>query len=445
MSGAAAKTDHYLAEFPLREPHLPGRNLPWLRAIRTAALERFAESGFPTPRNEEWRYTPVTPIQSRAFPLAEPDDIGAQEIERFEFEGIEHHRLVFVNGWFAPQLSHVRNLPEGAVLTHLAGALEAQPALVQAHLARYADANGDAFTALNSAFAADGAFVHLASGTRLEEPILLLFVSSTPDGAAAAHPRNLLIAEEGAQATLIERYVSVADASYFTNAVTEVVVAPGARLTHYKLQEESGKAFHIGGLHVYQDRDSTFTSHYVSLGGSLVRNDIRSLLDAEGAECVLNGLYVASGRQHVDSHTRIDHARPHGTSRELYKGILDGAAHGVFAGKVIVHPDAQKTDAQQANKNLLLSRGAEIDTKPQLEIYADDVKCSHGATVGQLDREVLFYLRSRGIDEEAARSLLTFAFASDVLRAMTLHPLRQRVEESLVAKLPKGQRVKEFL
>jgi Fe-S cluster assembly protein SufD len=281
----------------------------------------------------------------------------------------------------------------------------------------------------------DGAYIHLGRGARLAKPIHLLYVTTGAGGPLLSQPRNLVVAEEDSQAILIENYVAVGEAAYFTNALTEVVVGPHAMIEHYRLQEEGTKAYHIGGLHAHLDRDGRFTAHGIDLGGRLVRNDLRSVLDAEGAECHLNGLYVIGGRQHVDNHTHIDHAKPRGTSREFYKGVLDGRSRAVFHGRVVVHPDAQHTDAQQVNNNLLLSRDAEADTKPQLEIYADDVKCAHGATVGQLDPDALFYLRSRAVDEAAARDLLTYAFARDVLSRLRLEPVRSQLERNLAAKL----------
>jgi Fe-S cluster assembly protein SufD len=448
MSGPAADTEHYLAQYEQAHARLPGRGLAWLEETRRGALERFATLGFPAPREEAWRYTPVSPIAGRRFRLAEPpgDGLDFDRIVPHTLGGIDHHLLVFVDGSYAPALSRPLPLPKGVVLCSLAQALERTPERLEAHLARHADSSARAFTALNTAFLADGAYIHLPRGVRLAEPIELLFLSRTRgDAPAAAHPRNLIVAEEGSGALIIERYAALQEGAYFTNAVTEIFTGPGAVLEHYKLQQEALNAYHIGELHVEQARDSVFISHSISLGGALVRNDLRAVLGAEGADCTLNGLYLAGGRQHVDNHTRIDHAKPHGTSRELYKGILDGAARGVFNGKVVVHPDAQKTDAQQQNKNLLLSRNAEIDTKPELEIYADDVKCTHGATVGQLDRDTLFYLRSRGIDLEDARSLLTYAFATDVLQHVRLAPLRASIERVLVERLPKGERIKEFL
>jgi len=277
--------------------------------------------------------------------------------------------------------------------------------------------------------------VYLPKGTLLEAPIHLIFVSAPSDAPIVSHPRTLVVAGEGSQASVIESYVGLGGGSYFTNAVSEILVGANAHLTHYKLQREGDGAFHVGTVAARQQADSTFTSHSVSFGGLLVRSDTNATLDAEGSTCTLNGLYMVAGRQHVDHHTLIDHRKPHGSSRELYKGVLDGHATGVFNGKVFVRPDAQKSDAGQVNKNLLLSEGATMNTKPQLEIFADDVKCSHGATIGRLDADAIFYLRARGIGAAAARNLLTYAFANELLNRMDVEPIRRQLEAVLSSRL----------
>lgn len=445
MDNSIPATDRYLMQFEQAKDALPGAALPWLRDLRESAIARFTSLGFPTLKHEEWKYTSVAPIEKRPFRLAEQshDGVTAERIERLALTGATGLLLVFVNGYFAPELSRLQ-AQHGVTLSSLAEALEREPEILQEHLARSAD--GHAFAALNTAFMADGAYIRLAPGTVVDAPIQLLFVSTASTGDAfVAHPRNLIVAEDNSQAVIIESYAGSDESGYFTNAVTEVFTGRNAVIEHYKLQQEGRKAFHIGMLHARQDRDSAFTSYAFDLGGALVRNDIRTLLDAEGADCTLNGLYVIGGRQHVDNHTHIDHSKPHGTSREYYKGVLDGMARGVFNGKVIVHPDAQKTDAHQSNKNLLLSENAEVDTKPQLEIYADDVKCSHGATVGQLDSDAIFYLQTRGIGADEARSLLTYAFASDIVSRIRLASLRARVDEILATRLPGAQRIKELV
>jgi Fe-S cluster assembly protein SufD len=434
----------HLANFDRFEKRTAGRRHPWLREIRQDAIERFRELGFPTPRHEEWRFTSVAPIANTPFRLADEDGrsgLTAEQLEPLAFRMGECARVVFVNGRYAPDLSSQR-LPDGLVVGSLAEVLEAHPEWVKPHLARHALYDNHTFTALNTAFIRDGAFVSVAEGKVIEQPIHLLFVSPPRGEATVSHPRNLILAGADSHALVVESFLGLAEETYFTNTVTEMVVGDRAVIDHYKLQRESAQAFHVATLQVRQAQGSRFASHFISLGGSLVRNEINAVLDAEGCECTLNGLYMADGRQHVDNHTLIDHAKPRCASHELYKGILDGRAHGVFNGKIFVRQDAQKTDAKQTNQTLLLSDDATINTKPQLEIYADDVKCTHGATVGQLDEEALFYLRSRGIDLEAARSLLTFAFANDITGRIRIEPLRTRLEEVLLAAhhLPQGEK-----
>ncbi|TXF12484.1 Fe-S cluster assembly protein SufD [Pelomicrobium methylotrophicum] len=422
---------------------LPGHGVPWVRKAREQALERFRALGFPTLRDEDWKYTSVALIEKRHFaPTAGTPEAAPEEVlAAHRFPDLDADVLVFVGGRFAPQLSRLGRLPEGAMVCSLAELLErgAEP------LVPYfgSEAPAGPFAAMNTAFASDGAFVHLRRGVKLPRPLHLLFIAT--GGERAAHLRHLVLAEEGAEAVVIEHYVGVAGAVAFTNTLTQISVGPGAAVEHVKLQQEDGKTVHMAGIHAEQRRDSRFVSHSMALGAQLARNDITVTLNAEGCEATLNGLYLVGGRQHVDHHTRIDHAKPHGTSREYYRGVLDGAARGVFNGRVVVHPGAQKTDAEQTNNNLVLSRDAEVDTKPQLEIYADDVKCAHGATVGQLDADMLFYLRSRGLGEVAARNLLTYAFANDVINRIGLKPLRIRLEEFVIGRLPEGESIRELV
>ncbi|GMQ76251.1 MAG: Fe-S cluster assembly protein SufD [Gammaproteobacteria bacterium] len=437
--------DHYLAEFSALRAELPGHGLDWLQRSRKDALDAFACAGFPTPRHEDWKYTRVTPIEKRRFKFPERNgiDLRSRDLERFHIGSLECEQLVFVDGRYVDALSRRNVVESGARITTLESAMNASSQLLESHLGRYAATAGQPFSALNAAFMSDGAVIHVKSRSAGEPPIHLLFIATSEE--VVAHPRILVIAEAGSQTTVIESYASLVDACYFTNALTEIVLMEEARVDHYKLQEESVKAFHVATLEVRQDRDSRFASHSISFGGQLVRNDINVLLDADGAACTLNGLFMAAGRQHVDYHTRIDHAKPNGTSVENYKGILDGRARGVFNGRVKVHPDAQKTDAHQSNQNLLLSRDAEIDTKPELEIYADDVKCSHGATVGQLDEHTLYYLRSRGIGETQARALLTYGFARDILERVDLAPLKQKLADELLQRMPNAEQIREMV
>jgi len=445
MNDTVEHTEKYLEV--LRGGHTPtGSGPEWLADLRQRAATSFAESGFPTTRTEEWKYTDAGPIARAQFmPIASgTNGIDSAGIAAFAFRGLPVHRLVFVNGHYAAALSQIGSLPEGVTVGSLGEAISGTPQLVEPHLGRIAPAGGSGFGALNTGLFSDGALVHLHRGTAVDEPIHVLHVV-TPDGASGmATPRNLFVAEPNARATVIEHYVATAESAYLTNAVTEIEVQDNAHIEHYRLQEEAKAGYHVNGLHVRVDRDARFTSHGIDLGARLARNDLRSLLSAEGAYCVLNGLYAITGRQHVDNHTQIDHAKPHGTSREFYKGVLDGRARAIFHGRVVVHQDAQHSDAQQENNNLLLSKDAEADTKPQLEIYADDVKCSHGATVGQLDADALFYLRSRAIDETTARDLLTYAFAKDILNRMDLAAVRDQLERHLASGMLRGSRIEEL-
>lgn len=402
-----------------------------LSARRQIAFDRFAALGFPTTRDEEWKYTSVAPIARATFRLATPEDGRSLTPDTpLPLGDVTRCRLVFINGVFAPRLSVVEGLPDGVVVGSLS-AMAQEAEAVERHLARYARWDDRAFVALNTALMTDGAFLYLPRGAVVEEPIHFLFLSIARAEPLVTYPRALIVAEETSQATIVESYVGEPGAVYFTNAVTEIVLAEGAVLDHYRVQRESAAAFHIATQQVYQSRSSTFTTHSVQLGGGLVRNDINAVLDGPGGECTLNGLYVVDGHRHVDNHTAIDHAQPHCNSHELYKGILDGHGTAVFNGKIYVRQGAQKTDAKQTNQNLLLSEDATINTKPQLEIFADDVRCTHGATVGQLDRDALFYLRSRGIGVEAARALLTHAFATDILSRVKVEPLRRELETLL--------------
>lgn len=415
--------------------------MSWLQNLRQSAISRFAELGFPTTEDENWRFTSVAPIAKTRFKLAdgyEQDSLRAEDLREVVFAGMDACRLVFVNGRYSAKLSSKAKFEkgDGICLESLAAALQSEPETIEQHLSRTAVLQGHSFNALNTAFFSDGAFVYLPEGFSLETPIHLLFISISNGQPLISHPRVLIVAGREAKAKIVESYVGMGSGNYFTNSVTELFVGENATVDYCKIQQENGKAFHVGSLNVRQDENSNFTSHSISFGGTLVRNDLNVALDAAGADCALNGLYMVSKHQHVDNHTTIDHAHPHGTSRELYKGILDGPSRAVFNGKIIVRPDAQKTDAMQTNKNLLLSEEGLIDTKPELKIFANDVKCKHGATIGQMDEEVLFYLRSRGIEEPAARALLVYAFASEMIDRIAIEPLKAALTRSLFSKLP---------
>jgi Fe-S cluster assembly protein SufD len=426
---ATQQLESYLESFSEFEKLAVGRALPWLRDLRRDAFARFCEAGFPTTHDEDWRFTNVSAIAQTPFRLTRNGRVrlSEQEMEPYRVAGVAR-QLVFVNGRFAPELSLLGKLPDGVRISSLAEEISSNPGAIEPHFGRYLDVRRDAFCALNTAFAGDGAFVHIPRGTLVEEPICLLFVSTAEDAPSMSHPRNLIVAEEDSQATFVEDYVSLDGGTAFCNTVTELVAADRAVLSHYMIEREHKQAFNISTLRLQQGRGTNVVSHSVLLGGTLVRNNVHPVLAGEGGECLINGLFIGNGRQHLDNYMLVEHASPRCGSRQFYNGILDDHAHGVFHGRIIVHKDAQKTDAKQTNRNLLLSDDAQIDTKPQLEIYADDVKCTHGATIGQIEGDALFYLRSRGIDEVSARKLLLFAFASECLDRMKQGPVRTHVE-----------------
>ncbi|MBW8769183.1 MAG: Fe-S cluster assembly protein SufD [Gemmatimonadetes bacterium] len=402
----------------------------WARSLRLSAITRFEALGFPTTKNEDWHFTSVAPIAEREFDLLAPPAhrVTAAQLEPLTFGATDWHTLVFVNGRYDASLSSTKGLPDGVTLVPLTRAYEELPLLVEQYLGKVAAYEGQTFTALNTAFLDDGAVLHVGREVEVARPIHLLFVSDPSAGAGTSQPHNLIVLDRSAKATVIESYAGLGDGAYFTNVVTEVVVGDGATLTHLKLQRESAQAYHVGTVDVRQARDSHLVQFSFATGAALSRTNIYTELRGEGCGATLNGLYLGDGEQHIDHQTRIEHVEPNCYSREHYKGILDGSAHGVFNGKVFVHPAAQKTDGKQTNNTLLLSEKAQIDTKPQLEIFADDVKCTHGATVGRLDETSLFYMKSRGIDARTARELLTYAFAADVLETIEQVEVREALE-----------------
>ena len=412
----------------------------WLQDLRDRGAARFAALGFPTVRDEEWRFTNVTPIATAEF---RPTGADASQATEAELAGYLYsdaaHRIVIVNGRFVPELSRANGLPAGVRAGSLAAAVTDQAEVVQRYLGQLADFGTKAFTALNTALAADGAYVYIPDGVVLDQPLHVLFVTtaSPSSGPIMTSARALIVAGDRSQSRIVETYVGSRGSAYFTNAVTEVFAGENSVVDHYKVQQESVDAFHIASMHVHAARSANFSSHSFSLGGRLVRNDATALLDGEGAECTLNGLYLADGERLVDNHTTIDHAKAHCPSHEIYKGILGGKARAVFNGKIIVRQDAQKTDAKQTNRALLLSDNASINTKPQLEIFADDVKCTHGAAIGQLDEDAIFYLRARGLTYFEARDMLIHAFAGDILDRVKIEPLRVALEGELYAQLAK--------
>jgi Fe-S cluster assembly protein SufD len=426
---ATQQLENYLKSFTEFEKLAADHDLPWLRKLRKDAFARFCEAGFPTTHDEDWRFTNVSAIAQTPFRLARNGRArrSQQELEPYRVPGFAC-QLVFVNGYLACELSSLDSLPDGLRVGSLAGKISSNPRAIEPHLGRYLDIRRDSFCALNTAFVEDGAYVYIRRGTLVEEPIYLLFVSTGDGAPSMSHPRNLVVAEEDSHATIVEDYVSLDSGAAFCNTVTELVASDHTVLSHYMIEREHKQAFNISTLRIQQGRSANVVSHSVLLGGVLVRNNVHSVLAGEGGECLINGLFIGNGHQHLDNYMLVEHASPRCGSRQFYNGILDGHAHGVFHGRIIVHEDAQKTDAKQTNRNLLLSDDAQIDTKPQLEIYADDVKCTHGATIGQIEGDALFYLRSRGIDEVSARKLLLFAFARECLDRIKEGPVRKHVE-----------------
>ncbi|MCG8649066.1 MAG: Fe-S cluster assembly protein SufD [Pirellulales bacterium] len=421
-------------EFTQQEERIAG-DPAWLRDLRRRGWERFTQLGIPTTREEEWRFTNVAPLASRPFTIAAPDELATSGIEGLVEQATldsDFHRLVYVNGRYCQQWSQIHELPGGVTVQSLAESIRERRDGVAEKLGRLAAAGQSAFTSLNEAFVDDGALVFVPDEVRIDRPIQLVFLSAGGT-SVMSHPRNLVCLGKNSRATIVESYLGLPGSHSLTNAVSEIEMADSARLDHYKLQHEQPRALHVAKTQVQQQSHSRFRSHYFSFGSELARNELNCVLDGQQIECILNGLYMPHGDQHMDCRTRIDHAEPHCNSFELYKGVLDDQAKGVFNGKIHVHPDAQKTDAKQSNQALLLSDDAVIDTKPELEIYADDVRCTHGATVGELDEQALYYLRSRGIPAELARTMLIFAFANDVVQGVGVPAVRRHLESLLLA------------
>jgi Fe-S cluster assembly protein SufD len=407
---------------------LAGARLDWLGKLRAQGLARFAELGFPGRKVEAWKYTNLAPLEKLAFRPPSAKASGPRDDSVPSLVGGRHpvHRLVFVNGRFRDDLSAIGRLPEGAAIGGLAQAITAGGASLEESLGRAGEIDGMPLFALNTAFIDDGYVLRLPRETVLEEPVEIVFVGRAGDGPVAYHPRNLIVAGPGSSATVIEYHVG--DGAYFANGATEILAGEHAIVRHCKIQDEAREAFHVSTTLARLARDAQLDSFAFAIGARLSRNEIRVTLDAPGAECRLNGAYMMKGSQHVDNTTYIDHVSPETSSRELYKGVLDDSARGVFQGTIMVRPDAQRINGRQTNRTLLLSDKAEIDTKPELEIYADDVKCAHGATVGELDEDALFYLRSRGIPELAARRLLIEAFLGEVIDGIALAGLQAPLE-----------------
>jgi Fe-S cluster assembly protein SufD len=438
---AVKETESHQKKFAWFESH--DHKPPWVFPLRKAGMARFAELGFPTLHDEDWRFTSLAPLTKLPFkPAFEPSrtPLTRQTLANLTFSQLAAIRLVFLNGHFVANLSSPLE-GQGVMVKSLAAAMVEDAALLEKHLGRYARDPANAFSALNTAFFQDGAFVYLSPGKVLDKPVHLVFVSNHTEPGATTHPRNLIVAERNSRATVIESYVATVDGPYFTNAVMELVLEDGAVVEHCKFQNESLSSFHIAAVHAHLGRSSNLIAHSVAIGAKLSRNNIRTKLAAEGVECVLNGLYLTRNDQLVDHHMVVEHAQPHCNSHEYYNGILDGRSKGVFHGRILVRQPAQKTDAKQTNKNLLLSDEATADTKPQLEIYADDVKCTHGATIGQLNDESIFYLRTRGIGSERARRMLIHAFASEIIDRIRYAPAREELDRVIWEHLEANPRV----
>ena len=427
--------DRYVAAFGALEKERSGDAV---HPLRKSAISRLADMDLPHSRQEGWRFTNIAPIRNGDFPVAAPsaNGVSTDDVARLGMPGEYVAQLVLVDGHFRTDLSTIGKLPDGVRVMSLEEALRDEREIVLAHLGKYAKSENHPFVALNTSFLRDGVFVYLPKNAAVEQPIEILHIAT---GEKTSCPRHLVVAKEGSRACLVEAYASLSETAGFVDAVSEIVVGANAHLEHCRLQFENREALHVNSTHVHQDRDSNYRSHTITLGGRLTRNNIESVLDAENIECTLNGLFHTRGEAHVDNHTWLEHKMPHCDSHELYKGILDDASSGVFCGKIHVYEDAQKTDAKQSSSNLLLTDTATVDAMPQLEIYADDVKCTHGATIGQIDPNALFYLRSRGIPEAEARNMLIRAFASDVAHRMPVDALRDHVDMLLTERLPGGR------
>ncbi|HIG78467.1 MAG TPA: Fe-S cluster assembly protein SufD [Cycloclasticus sp.] len=434
MSVTQLPNEHYAALISADKSELPGHGLAWLNSLREKASNEFSDGGFPSPREEEWRYTNISPIEKSQFSLA----TKAGAVDADFLQGVlldDCHHLVFVDGFYQADLSSVGELPEGVVVSAISSGLAEHEGLLKSLLDSVVATEVLGFINFNTALFTDGAVISIEENTKVDKPIQLAFISSEGADLSLSNCRNVIMAKASSKATVIETYNGVEGSCYLTNVVTEIVVEPNANLSHNRLQAESLKAYHMGGVYSRLDKNAIFSQYNYTFGAVLSRAEVHADL-GEASDCTMDGLYIGMDHQHIDSHTRLNHEQPHAISNEFYKGIMGDRSRGVFQGRIIVAEDAQKTDAKMNNRNLLLSDHAEADTKPQLEIYADDVKCAHGVTVGQLDDTAIFYLRSRGADEEMAKNMLTFAFANEMVERIELQPLRIKVLEQLLKRFP---------
>jgi len=437
MAAQGSQLENYLGSFTEHAKDVARETPPWLRELRESAFARFCAVGFPTTRDEEWRFTNVAGVTRIPFQLPQETKVPLALSELMRWRMFDSAaRIVFVNGRFTPRLSTCGRLPDRVIVNSLHSEIVNRPEALADHMGHYLDIERDPFCALNTAFAEDGAFIYVNRRTVLQQPIHLLFISSPSGMPIMTHPRNLIVIEDEGQASIVEEFVSCGtDTPVFVNAATELVVGGNAVVAHTMIEREHLQTYKLSTLRIEQARSANVASHSLLLGGGLVRNNVHPVLAGEGGECVINGLFIGSKRQHLDNYMLVEHCSPHCTSRQFYNGILEGQAHGVFHGRIIVHKEAQKTDAKQTNRTLLLSDDAQINTKPQLEIYADDVKCTHGATIGQIEEDALFYLRSRGIREGEARRLLLEAFAGECLDRMKRDTLHDYAETAVRARL----------
>jgi len=426
--------DLYISNFNALEESLNGQSKSPFHELRKKAMEKFGQFDFPTTKHEDWKYTNISAIHNYDFAGVDNVKVTKEEIKKHLIPGLDANLAVLINGHYSNELSDIKEKANGVIVDSFQNVLKSNPELILKYFGKYAEID-NGFVALNTAFANDGVVIFVPENTVLQKPVFILNLTGSKDSYVLSQPRNLVVAEKNSKLSIVDLFHSISDKETLTNVVNEVIVGNSAHVEMYKIQDENQKAFHFNRTQSYQSANSTFTIYNVTLGGQLVRNDSNVVLDAENCTGNLYGLYLTEGTQHIDNHTLIDHAKPHCQSNELYKGVLNDKSRGVFNGKVFVRKDAQKTNAYQSNKAILLTDEATIDTKPQLEIYADDVKCSHGAAIGQLDYEAVFYLRSRGISEEMAKTVLIRAFADDIFDLIPSEPLHEYLNNLVHTKL----------
>jgi Fe-S cluster assembly protein SufD len=434
MNNTDLKTQ-LIADFKTAEGRMNGEAKSAVHQIRQQALERFDKLGFPTIRHEEWKYSNVKNLVNQAFEFNAVTNFSAKDLEEMPIPNLEGNILYFINGIYNAELSVIVSPDSELQILTFAEAAKTQPELVEQYFNKYSDYQDNAFTALNTAFAKNGVFVHVPDNKVVEQPVILRFISDARTLNVASQPRNLIVVGKRSEVQIAEAYRSLGENASFTNAVTEFVIGEEANVHYYKVQNESDKSYHIGTTSVLQAGKSVFTANTVTANGGFVRNNLNIKIDGEYAEANMFGLYIPNGKQHIDNHTAVDHAKPNSNSNELYKGILKGKSTGVFNGKIFVRQDAQKTNAFQSCKNVLLSEDATMNTKPQLEIWADDVKCSHGTTTGQLNDDALFYMQARGISKDTAKAFLTLAFAQDVIDKFEIVAIKEYLQALIEEKI----------